>query len=71
MGGIIFLIRRVFTNQQEIELLKADLRAREKQREEDREQTAEIKRSVDRIEGWIVDGKPTVVHHTDRTLPPR
>ena len=71
LGGVVYLIRRVFTNQKEIDMLKADLKAREKQREEDREQTAEIKRSVERIEGWIVDGKPTVQHWNDKTNPPR
>jgi hypothetical protein len=34
VGGLIYLIRRVFTNQHEIRLLKADLDARDIRREE-------------------------------------
>ena len=71
VGGISWLVRRVFTNHKQIEMLQRDLAAREKQRDEDRAQVADIKRSVDRIEGWIVTGKAPVQHHIDKTIPPR
>lgn len=57
LGGIAWLIRRVFTNQKQIELLQADLKHRERQRDEDRDRIAKIERGVERIEGWIVSDK--------------
>lgn len=57
LGGAVWLIRRVFTNQKQIEMLQADLRHREKQRDEDRERIEKIERGVERIEGWIVQDK--------------
>lgn len=53
-GGIGYLIRRVFTNQKQIELLQHDLQARDKLRHEDREDMAEIRKSVQRIEGRLM-----------------
>lgn len=43
LGGIVYLIRRVFTNQAEIELLKQRLELYEHYR---KEQTAEIKNQL-------------------------
>lgn len=54
-GGITWLIRRVLTNQAEIALLKQSLDARDKQRDEDREALADVRDSVKRIEGWIME----------------
>lgn len=54
LGGVWWLIRRVFTNQQQIELMQADLRARDRQRCEDRERMANIERGVDRIESKLM-----------------
>lgn len=54
-GGITWLIRRVLTNQAEIALLKQSLDARDKQRHEDREALADVRDSVKRIEGWIME----------------
>lgn len=71
LGGIGWLVRRVFTNQKQIELLQADLNAREKQRNEDREQVADIKRSVERIENRLMQAPGPVQHWNDRTQPPR
>lgn len=34
VGGLIFMVRRVFTNQEEIRLMKADLESRDLRREE-------------------------------------
>lgn len=51
----VWLVRRVLTNQQEIALLKQDLEARDKQRSEDREALSDVRESVKRIEGWIME----------------
>lgn len=52
--GTMWLIRRVITNQKQIELLQADLSNREKQRDEDREWMAKIEAGVERIEGVLM-----------------
>lgn len=49
------LVRKVFTAEKKIELLEQHLVARDKQRDEDREAIAEVRDSVKRIEGWIMD----------------
>ncbi len=48
-GFIVWLVRRIFTNQQEIELLKQSLQSRDKQREEDREALHEVKSDVQEV----------------------
>ena len=53
-GGAWWLLRLLFTNQQQIELIRADLAHRVIQREEDREQMAEIKTSVGAIEQLLM-----------------
>ena len=56
VGGFIgWLVRRVLTNQAEIALLKQDLEKRDVQRSEDREALADVRDSVKRIEGWIME----------------
>lgn len=52
---IAWLVRRVLTNQAEIALLKQDLERRDVQRGEDREALADVRESVKRIEGWIME----------------
>ena len=52
---IAWLVRRVLTNQAEIALLKQDLEKRDVQRGEDREALADVRESVKRIEGWIME----------------
>ena len=54
-AGVLWLIRRVLTNQEEIALLKQDIESRDKLRSEDREALAEVRESVKRIEGWIME----------------
>lgn len=54
-GGIGWLVRRVLTNQAEIGLLKQHLETRDKQRDEDREALGDVRDSVKRIEGWIME----------------
>lgn len=56
VGGFIgWLVRRVLTNQAEIALLKKDLERRDVQRVEDREALSDVRESVKRIEGWIME----------------
>lgn len=45
-GGFVWLIRRVFTNQKQIELLQRDLKLREETRQRDREDLQEVKSDV-------------------------
>lgn len=42
-GGVVWLIRRVFTNQKQIELLQQELKSRDDMRLRDREDMVEIK----------------------------
>ncbi len=56
-SGIWWLIRRIFTNQQEIELLKADLAHRAQLRAEDREMIAEMLKDIKSIQGVLMGGK--------------
>lgn len=54
-SGIGWLIKRVLTNQAEIALLRQHLENRDKERDEDREAIADVRDSVKRIEGWIME----------------
>ncbi len=56
-GGVAWLVRRVLTNQAEIAMLKQHLDTRDKQRDEDREALGEVRDSVKRIDGWIMERK--------------
>jgi len=51
-----YLIRTIFTNQQEIQILKETLEHREQQRSEDRERVSRIEDSVTRIESLLMKG---------------
>ncbi len=53
-SGGWWLIRRVFTNQQQIEALQAEIKHRDQLRQEDREQMTKIETSVERIEGVLM-----------------
>ena len=48
-GGMLWLIRRVFTNQKQIELLQKELEAREDMRQRDREDLKEVKADVKEV----------------------
>ena len=61
VGGVGWLVRRLFTNQQEIaelksqtELLRVEFARRDSQRAEDREDLQEVKASVRRIEDRLM-----------------
>ena len=49
VSGALWLVRRIFTNQQQIEILQKSLESRDKQRDEDREAMAEVRRDVREI----------------------
>lgn len=55
--GVSWLVRRVFTNQQEIALLKADLEHRTKQRNEDRDRMTRIEGGIEAIQSVLMSGK--------------
>lgn len=57
LGGIAWLIRRVFTNQKQIEMLQSELRTREKLRNEDRERIASIETDVREIKSHLIGRK--------------
>lgn len=52
-GFFLMLIRKVLTSEKKIELLQADLRHREKMREEDRDRMASIEERTGNIETGI------------------
>lgn len=48
-SGVIWLVRRVFTNQKQIEMLMTEIAHRDKQRKEDRELLGETREDVREI----------------------
>lgn len=59
LGAFVWMLRKIFTNEAEINLLKADLERRTRQRDEDRMALVELKDTVHRIEVVLMrrDGK--------------
>lgn len=53
-AGVMWLIRRVLTNQRQIALLEAEMATRAKLREEDRERMAKIERQNNQILGVLL-----------------
>lgn len=53
-AGVLWLIRRVLTNQRQIALLEAEMATRAKLREEDRERMANIERQGAQILGVLL-----------------
>lgn len=53
-AGAWWLIRRIFTNQQQIDLLRQEMAHRDKLRTEDREALSEVRDGVKQIQGWIM-----------------
>ncbi len=52
-GGFLWVIRRVFTNQKQIELLQKELSSREELRKRDREDLQEVKGDVKELRSDI------------------
>lgn len=46
ISGGVWVVRRVFTNQKQIEMLQAEIKNRDEQRKEDREDLKEVKSDV-------------------------
>lgn len=56
-SGIWWLVRRVFTNQKQLELLEAEMKRREDARREDRDRMTTIETDVRDIKRHIMDRK--------------
>jgi predicted amino acid dehydrogenase len=56
-GAVSWLVRRVLTNQKQIELLEREIKHRDNQRQEDREALSEVRTSVKRIEDVLIRGR--------------
>ncbi len=54
-SGLWWLIRQIFTNQEQIELLQLDLKSRDKQREEDRERMTRIEDGIETIRKVLME----------------
>lgn len=57
VGGVIYLVKRVFTNQQQIELLKREIQERDRQRTES---NAVIALSLKKLEEDVTEVKEEV-----------
>lgn len=56
MSGVFWLVRRVFTNQRQIELLTNEIAHRDELRAGDREDMRDVKASISRIESVLLGG---------------
>lgn len=56
-GGILWMIRRLLTNQKQIELLEAAIHSRDDQRQEDREVLMDIKKDVKEVRKEMIDAR--------------
>lgn len=56
-AGAWWVLRVVFTNQQSIEMLQAEIKHRDALRAEDREAMTEVRDDVKEIRAWILDRK--------------
>lgn len=54
-GGLLWLVRRVVTNQKQIEMLQAEIRHRDEMRKADRDAVKEIKDDVKAMRAEIRD----------------
>ncbi len=54
-GAVVWLIRRVLTNQRQIELLQAEIKYRDVMRREDREAVKEVRDDVKALRSEIRD----------------
>lgn len=55
-AGVAWIIRHVVTNGKRLELLEREMKHREQLRHEDREALREVRDSVKRLEGRIING---------------
>jgi hypothetical protein len=54
LGGIVWLVRRVLTNQAELDILKRELANRERLRQEDRERMAQMESDIRDIRNYTL-----------------
>lgn len=54
LGGMAWLVRRVFTNQKQIEALEAHLKNRDELRQRDREDIQEVKAKLDTLTNHLL-----------------
>lgn len=54
LGGIVWLVRRVLTNQAELDILKRELANREQRRQEDRERMAQMESDIRDIRNYTL-----------------
>jgi outer membrane cobalamin receptor len=55
LGGVIWLIRRIFTNQKQIEMLQREIEIRDLRRQEDREALGQVRDDVREMRQEIRD----------------
>ncbi len=56
-GAVVWLIRRVLTNQSQIELLQSEIKHRDRLREDDREALSEVRDDVKEIRKFIMGAR--------------
>lgn len=56
-SGFVWIVRRVLTNQRQIEMLQRDLAAREAMRERDRSDLREVKSDVKELRNLFLERK--------------
>ena len=59
-GGIMWLIRQVFTNQKQIEELKRENSYRDKMREDDRKATQQVREEIGEVRDEVRDTRDAV-----------
>ena len=54
VGGFWWLVRRILTNQKQIEMLQREIQIRDERREEDREALGEVRKDVREIRAKLL-----------------
>jgi hypothetical protein len=54
-GGLLWVVRRVITNQKQIEMLQSEIKNRESMRARDREDLLELKSDVKRLNQTVME----------------
>lgn len=57
VGAGSWLVRRVLTNEKQIAILEADLKRRDEQRSEDRQDVKDVKSDIRYIKEYLMEGK--------------
>ena len=59
-GGVMWLIRQVFTNQKQIDELRKELSYRDKMREDDRKATQQVREEIGEVRDEVRDTRDAV-----------